>query len=59
MPNEVKTQLRIPGEMHEEIKRLADQDFRSLNAEILALLQEAIERRHAAKAKKPEVTHDG
>ena len=46
MSDEIKTQLRIPTEMHEAIKRLADQELRSLNAQILILLREALSRRH-------------
>jgi hypothetical protein len=49
MSDEVKTQLRLPAEMHAEIKRLADEDLRSLNAEILVLLREAIAVRKSAK----------
>jgi hypothetical protein len=45
MSDEVKTQLRIPAEMHEAIKRLADEELRSLNAQILTLLREALSRR--------------
>jgi hypothetical protein len=45
MSDEVKTQLRIPAEMHETIRRLADQELRSLNAQILILLREALSRR--------------
>ncbi len=34
--------LRLPAELHLELADLADQDLRSLNAEILVLLREAI-----------------
>jgi hypothetical protein len=45
MANEIKTQLRLPAELHKEVTRLADADFRSLNAEIVVLLIEAINAR--------------
>jgi len=34
--------LRLPVELHQELTDLAEQDLRSLNAEILVLLREAI-----------------
>ena len=34
--------LRLPAELHQELTDLADQDLRSVNAEILVLLREAI-----------------
>lgn len=34
--------LRLPSELYAEIGRLADSDNRSVNAEIVTLLQEAI-----------------
>jgi hypothetical protein len=49
MSDEVKTQLRLPAEMHAEIKRLADEDVRSLNAEIVVLLREALLARKGSK----------
>jgi len=42
MSDEVKTQLRLPGDLHEAIKRLAEQELRSLNAQIITLLREAM-----------------
>ena len=47
---EVKTNVRLPEELYEEIKRLAEKDLRSINAQIQALLRDAVERRNA----KPE-----
>jgi hypothetical protein len=40
----VKTQLRIPEEMYERVKELADRNFRSANAEILYLVSLGLER---------------
>ncbi len=44
---EVKTNVRLPEELYEEIKKLAERDLRSINAQIQALLREAIEARGA------------
>jgi hypothetical protein len=40
--DEKRITLRLPSDVHDEITRLAEQDVRSLNAEILVLLREAI-----------------
>lgn len=42
---EIKTGLRLPEELYEAIKRLAEKDLRSINAQIVTLLKEAIEAR--------------
>lgn len=42
---DVKTNVRLPEELYEAIKKLAEHDLRSINAEIQALLREAIEAR--------------
>ena len=46
---EVKTNIRIPGELYEAIKRLAAEDLRSINAEVVILLREAVAARDAKK----------
>ena len=38
----------IPDDLYAAIKALADRDLRSINAEIIILLQEAVARRQAA-----------
>lgn len=43
--SEKKLTIRIPQDIHEKLTQLAQQDTRSLNAEIIVLLKEAIERR--------------
>ena len=47
----VKTSVRIPRSLHEELQKAADNDVRSLNAEILARLQASMndeaKQRHA------------
>lgn len=42
MSKEKKITIRIPPDLHESLIRLAEQDTRSLNGEIIALLREAI-----------------
>ena len=49
--NEVKTNLRIPEELYEHIRRWAEKDLRSINAEIQILLREAIEARDKREKK--------
>jgi len=41
----VRFLLRLPAEIHVELKDLAEGDRRSVHAEILVLLEEAIARR--------------
>jgi len=42
-PNRVKTALRLPEDLHDELKKAADLNERSLNAEIVArLLQSSL-----------------
>ena len=50
---DVKTNVRLPEELYEAIKRLAEKDLRSINAQITVLLREAVDQRAAAtEAKK-------
>lgn len=49
---DVKTNLRLPEELYEAIKRLAAKDVRSINAQITVLLKEAVERRSDEEEKK-------
>lgn len=44
--------LRAPHELYEAIKALAEKDMRSINAEIIVLLQEAVARRLGVATKK-------
>lgn len=53
MSDEVKTQLRLPPELHAVIKTLAEKDRRSLNAEIVVLLEQAIATRQPADPSDP------
>jgi len=39
---EVRTNLRLPEELYSQIKHLAEQELRSINAEMIVLLQAAV-----------------
>lgn len=45
MSKEKKLTIRIPEELHEKLTHLAQKDTRSLNAELIVLLKEAVEQR--------------
>lgn len=45
--------LRLPEDLHEEVRRWAEQDLRSLNGQIEYLLREAVKRRRGAASAKP------
>ncbi len=51
---EIRTNLRLPDELYNTIKQLATKDLRSINAEIVILLQEAV----AAREPRKEPTTD-
>lgn len=40
-----KLTLRLPEDLHREIKHLAEEDRRSLNAQIITLLEDAVKAR--------------
>jgi hypothetical protein len=46
-----KFTLRIPEELHGKLTKLADEDDRSLHAEILSLLKEALKAREEKQTK--------
>lgn len=46
--------VRLTPELHEELRRWADHELRSLNAHIEYLLREALRRRHAGRSGRPE-----
>lgn len=52
MMAEVRTNLRLPDEMYEQIKDVAGKDRRSINAQIVVLLQEALEERQRKEERK-------
>lgn len=51
---DVRTNLRIPEELYEQIKQLAAKELRSINAQMIALLQEAIEKRQGAQQRRAD-----
>lgn len=46
----IRTELRLPEEMHAQIKALAEGEMRSMNAQIVSLLKQAL----AAQARPAE-----
>ncbi len=47
MPEIVNFALRLPTQLHADLKTLAEIDLRSLHSEIIFLLQRAVEERRA------------
>ena len=45
--------LRLPPELHEELRRWAESEMRSLNGQIEYLLRDALRRRHGAGEELP------
>ena len=45
MDNEKKITIRMPAELHQVVVEISEKDNRSLNGEIITLLQEAIDAR--------------
>gem|GEM_PF-2707342 len=39
---EVRTNLRLPEALYEQVKQLADKELRSINAQMVVLLQSAV-----------------
>lgn len=54
MPKRKAYPLRIPPELWEEVRRLADDELRSVNAQIEVLLREGLRRRGRGKPKPDE-----
>ena len=50
MAETVRLMLRLPGEVHEAVRGFAEADLRSLNAEIVYILQRYIEDREKESA---------
>jgi hypothetical protein len=46
---EVRTNLRLPEELYNQIKHLAEQELRSINAEMIVLLQAAVVHKQQAQ----------
>jgi hypothetical protein len=54
---EVRTNLRLPEELYTQIKQLAEQELRSINAEMIVLLQAAVAQKQQAQRQARE--HQG
>jgi hypothetical protein len=40
----VSTQIRLPADVHERVKRIAQQEERSMNAQLVFFVRQALER---------------
>ena len=56
---DVRFALRIPAKMHSEVKALAETEFRSVNAQIISLIQEALLNRKARESQANTDTKSG
>ncbi len=50
---DVRTNIRLPEELYEAIKQLAGRDLRSINSQMVVLLQEAVTARQAEETPDP------
>jgi hypothetical protein len=48
-PERVVLNLRLPADLHAEVKRIAEREDRSLNAQIIRFLREAADRYQASR----------
>ncbi len=48
---DVKTNLRLPEELYDAIKRIADEELRSINQQMVALLRQAVADHQRAEKK--------
>ncbi len=51
--DEKRLTLRLPDSLHSELVQLAEEDYRSLQGEIIVLLKEAIMARKETKTESP------
>ncbi|MCE9637069.1 MAG: toxin-antitoxin system HicB family antitoxin [Planctomycetes bacterium] len=51
--------LRLPPDLHDELRAWAEHDLRSLNAQIEYLLREAVQRRKGDRAAKSRAPRTG
>jgi hypothetical protein len=42
--DKVSTQIRLPADVHEEVKRIATREERSMNAQLVFFVRQALER---------------
>lgn len=43
----IRRTFELPKELHEKIEKIAEEEFRSVNKQVVALLAEALDRREA------------
>ena len=55
---EVRTNLRLPEDLYEQVKQLADKELRSINAQMVVLLQSALAANHRIQRREAEQDED-
>ena len=54
MERRVTTTIRLPGELHDQVKRIADEEDRPFNSQIVRWLREAVDRYRAERPERPD-----
>jgi hypothetical protein len=54
MERRVMTTLRLPEELHEQLKRIADEEDRPFNSQVVRWLREAVDRYRAEHPERPQ-----
>jgi len=55
---EVRTNLRLPEDLYEQVKQLADKELRSINAQMVVLLQSALAANQRIQRREAEQDED-
>ena len=55
---EVRTNLRLPEDLYEQVKQLADKELRSINAQMVVLLQSAVAANQRIQRREAEQDED-
>ncbi len=55
---EVRTNLRLPEDVYEQVKQLADKELRSINAQMVVLLQSALAANQRTQRREAEQDED-
>jgi len=55
---EVRTNLRLPEDVYEQVKQLADKELRSINAQMVVLLQSALAANQRIQRREAEQDED-
>ena len=58
MMAEVRTNLRLPEDVYEQVKQLADKELRSINAQMVVLLQSALAANQRIQRREAEQDED-